>query len=185
MCARAWAHVHTFMHKDNDGLYITQGCSSRPQYFMNIPPLSVLHLLFFSFILACSALFLPKKKKKKSFLSVISQKIAGVRQNRQKSERREKVKWSERERERFDGICKKGWVDGRGAAKVRQQQRQISATWELNLTFHPKLSLLFHTSSHTVAVSFRLCKVSSVWGRHCTSCGRGVGGKEKGGCQEW
>lgn len=77
---QAQAQTHTLKHNGGEGSCITKGCSNRLQYFMNILPLSVLSSIFY-FILACSAFFLWKKV---SFLSISSQKIAGVRRYRQK-----------------------------------------------------------------------------------------------------
>ncbi len=118
MHTHAWAHMHTFKHDDSDRSCITKGCSNRPQYFMNILLLSVLSSIFY-FILACSAFFLWKKV---SFLSISSQRIAGVRWYRQQSERRGKRKWSERGKKYALRGLEKAGIDGSWAAKVRQQQ---------------------------------------------------------------
>lgn len=104
-------------------------------------------------------------EKKLHFLSIPSLRIAGVRRYRQKSERSGKRKWSERKKA-LRGL-EKGGIDGRWAAKVRQQQP--SHTWEINLTFHPELpSFLFCTPSHIVAVLSCLCKVCLLKRRHWT-----------------
>lgn len=63
-----------------------------------------------------------------------------------------------REKKSFEGFGERGRIDGRWAAKVRQQQ--LSQTLEINLTFHPELpSFLFCTPSHILAVLTWLCKV--------------------------
>lgn len=164
MRAQAWAHMHTSKHNDSDGSHIAKGCSNCPQYFMNIPSI-------FYPILACSAFFLWKKV---SFLSLSSQKIAGVRQYRQRSERRWKSEWSERGKKKsFEGFGERmDWWEmnskGEAAAAVSDfRDKPHFSPW---VTFRPVLRIF-------------LCKVCLLKRRHCTPEGR----KTKGGgcCHEW
>lgn len=60
MQAQAWAQMLTLKHGDSDRLHITKSFTNRPQYFMNILPLSVRSSIFY-YILACSAFLLWKK----------------------------------------------------------------------------------------------------------------------------
>lgn len=135
--------------------------------------------LFIYFIPTCSAFFL--RKKSFIFVNPLPENSWG-RRCRRKSERRGKRKWSQRRKKKALWGLEKEGIDGRRAAKVRQ--RQLSPTWEINLTFHPELpSFLFCTPSHIVAVLSWLCKVCLLKRRHCTP--EETKTKKRGGCHEW
>lgn len=151
MHAYPWACMHIFMHNDGDGLWITKGCSSHPQYFMNILSLSVLSF----FILTCSALFFPKKGF--IFVSLLPEKswAKGVQTGNggeKRSQRKKKKLWR---------IWRKGdwWETSRKGEAVAAAVSEQRWTSLFTHRYLPSCFVHIHMC--------RLCKVYSWKKRHC------------------